>query len=372
MSVELAVEKYLKAGGLLTNLCEPASRLVARVKELSLTFTKQRPNHLPDYFDNEKTVQAYIAAFVLTNVAKIKRCLVMVDSLMPKRQSIRILDLGCGPGTALLAASEYIKTRLPSKEVFLVGIERSSKALEAAKELFSFALPKNHHVQLIRSDISNAFSLLKNSSFDITIAANLLNELGEIKTQVRTVKNFLSISGLLILLDPALKNTSRELMELRDLFLEQGLGSVLSPCTHQFACPMLIKNPRDWCHFYLEWQRPKLIEHLDRLTGLDHRYLKMSYCILNKKIGTLFNQNIWRAVSSPLISKGKREIFLCGNGKIIKVRRLDRNKTDSNRALSDVMRGDLVHLTTQGDLVEMAKENSLEILKRFNAQQKFS
>lgn len=52
---------------------------------------------------------------------------------------------------------------------------------------------------------------------------------------------------------------------------------------------------------------------------------------------------LWRVVSSPLVSKGKRELWLCGeNGELRKVRRTDRDATAENADFDRAVRGDVV------------------------------
>jgi len=107
---------------------------------------------------------------------------------------------------------------------------------------------------------------------------------------------------------------------------------------------MLAANDRDWCHFYIDWKCPEYLSELDRLSGMNHKHLKMSYFVFTRESRvTSHESRKWRVVSSPLVSKGKRELMLCGeNGKLMKAARLDRDASDKNADLARAKRGDIV------------------------------
>jgi hypothetical protein len=148
-------------------------------------------------------------------------------------------------------------------------------------------------------------------------------------------------------MEPALQETTRDLMQVRDDLLARGSGVVLAPCLHQEACPMLAANKRDWCHTYLEWERPAWIEKIDRLAGIRKDYLKCSYLILGKGEILGSSHDTWRVVSGHLNSRGKSELLLCGPGGLpglFRTTRLDRDRSEANRVFDEVQRGDLIQM----------------------------
>ena len=150
---------------------------------------------------------------------------------------------------------------------------------------------------------------------------------------------------------------------------------------------MLAESARDWCHFYIEWQRPRLIEMIDHATGLDHRYLKVAYMILeaplprgeglgegDRTTPTLAlppqggGKDLYRVVSSLLSSKGKIELVLCGgNGEMHRIRRLDKNASSSNEDFGNVQRGDIVRFTENKRPGDCRADDLFTIIHRFNA-----
>ena len=93
--------------------------------------------------------------------------------------------------------------------------------------------------------------------FDLVVAAHLLNELfvdrqpaERVALRVRRIRawsTLLAPNGVLILIEPALRDTSRELLAVRDQVLAAGGLHVLAPCFWTGPCPALALE-RDWCH----------------------------------------------------------------------------------------------------------------------------
>ena len=361
-------------------------RLARTAKELSLAFTSERAAREADYMSHPDKLSAYVAAFMLPGAVKVMHCLEQVGA---QGDDISVLDIGSGPGTASLATSAFFSTRQPETRVRIAAMERTRPALEKAHELFRKIAPPHHSFESAVLDITKQplGKALAKRRFDIVIAANVLNELPEdqvLKISADLIQDFLKEDGSFIIIDPALRETARPLMALRDRLVAEGAAQVAAPCLHQKACPMLAANDRDWCHFYIEWERPEYLVKLDELSGMDHRHLKMSYLILTSPLplrerarergdrtghppsNSLPSREgglIWRVVSSPLDSKGKREVVLCGaSGELKRVRRLTKDASDTNRAFNSVKRGDVVRC----DPVDRIRsEDGFQILNSF-------
>lgn len=351
--------------------------VAANAKALSLRFTSARDERSRDYLKTSEALDAYIAAFVLPGAAKVLHCLQQLDALghIPSEGPIAVLDLGTGPGTATLATALYLAHGRPGVHVRIAAMEQSRGALAKAQELFRHIAPPEHSLEGAVTHVSAASlkSALRDARFDIVIAANLLNELSEqaaLELCEEIVASRLRENGALLVIDPALKETAQPLMRMRDTLLGERKASVLAPCLNQARCPMLAANERDWCHFYIDWKRPEYLEALDAASGMDHRHLKMAYFILGKNNGfgtrdSELETRTWRVVSSPLVSKGKREIVLCGeDGTLPRMRRLDREDSEMNRAFESAVRGDIVRCRPVERLDAM---QSFEILARWNA-----
>jgi len=247
----------------------------------------------------------------------------------------------------------FFSERYPDVLLKILGIDQNEAILRDAKALFKYVGDRNHVFEYLAAPI-RARSLRGNigsARFDIIIVANLLNELTDDGEPHRLCKHLLdehlNDTGHLIVIDPALRETTRPLMEMRDRIVEKDEAHVLAPCLHQKYCPMLRKNERDWCHLYIEWDRPKMIGQMDEHVGTDHTYLKMAYLILQRaeKMISAPSENLHRVVSSPLVSKGKIELVLCADDGILRrVRRLDRDRSELNADFDRAKRGDIVYL----------------------------
>jgi ribosomal protein RSM22 (predicted rRNA methylase) len=348
------------------------SDLARAAKELSIAFTSGRRGLGDDYFSDERMLDAYVAAFLIPNAAKTIHCLMQMSDLglIPRKDAMSILDLGTGPGTSVLAASLFFAGRYPDKTIGFAGVEQNRSALTRAHELFKMLGPPNHSFESATKQVvpGTLDVILKDHRFDIVITANLMNEIGEeegYRLCREIMAGHLSENGALLIIDPALKETTRPLLALRDRLVGEGLARVAAPCLHQDGCPMLAASGRDWCHFYIDWDCPEYLERLDALSGMDHRHLKMSYFVFTRESRVTSHElRKWRVVSSPLVSKGKRELVLCGdNGKLEKVTRLDRNSTDCNRDLDSASRGDVVVCSKAW---RIGREDRFEIVKAWD------
>lgn len=340
---------------------------------MSSYFTSER-SELPQNYLNKKELRAgYILYFVMPNFLKAYFCLSEADvsNRFKDLAKIRIADVGCGPGTASLACAEYF--REAKKEIEITAVDQNTHALHDAKRLFASFAGENARMstEFVRVHHKNISYKLK-GRYNIIIMANFLSELSDIEKQREIVtalyaKN-LEENGIIIIIEPALRFTTRNLMKLRDELVtgqyhskygyeerhpeNPQLMTVLAPCLHDKACPMLIDSGRDWCHLYLDWQRPNVIAQIDRLIGNSKDYLKFSYLILQKMSQKLAeDKNVWRVVSAPMHTKGKTELLLCNIKGLKRATRLDRNLSDLNRDMDRIFRGELVFLDT-GEIIE--------------------
>lgn len=267
-----------------------ADDVAAAAKALSLSFTSEREALPAGYLDRPENLQAYAAAFLIPNAVKVAHALCQVEALglLPRHSPLKVLDLGAGPGTASLAAALALAELRPDAEARFNAIDRSGPALELAARLFErIRAPRQSLVAGIgRVEAARIPGVLSDERFDLILAANLINELPSEEAAFclvrRLITEQLAKDGALVLIDPALRESARPLMRLRDRLLQEGIARVHAPCLHQGPCPMLAAGERDWCHFYVEWERPGLIVEIDTAAHMDRRHLKMSYLLLRR------------------------------------------------------------------------------------------
>jgi ribosomal protein RSM22 (predicted rRNA methylase) len=193
--------------------------------------------------------------------------------------------------------------------------------------------------------------------FDLIVAAHLLNELSarlDLDGQARLVagwcRDLLEPDGVCVVVEPALRKTSRAFLGVRDRLLAAGLH-VAAPCFFRGACPAL-QGERDWCHDSAQ----VLVSGRSRV---DFSYL----VLLGSEAGAA-SPNRYRAVSDPIKDKGRLRFFVCGVTGRYLLMRLDRDSKPANQALDKMRRGDVVVLsgtTLRVDGIRIGTETTVGI-----------
>jgi ribosomal protein RSM22 (predicted rRNA methylase) len=209
------------------------------------------------------------------------------------------------------------------------------------------------------------------------ILSNVLNELipydeGKISKRVGFLNDicsrFLADEGSCIVIEPALRETSRDMLKVRDGLLERRFH-IYSPCLFSGKCPALV-NSKDWCHEDALWEPPDLIKEIDRLTGLRKDSLKYSYLVVRKNDFSLkdaYDHKAFRVVSEPLVTKGKTEFYICGLGGRRLVTRFDKDRTRMNHLFEIMQRGNVIsfeQLIDEGKRLKVGKETTVSFLLR--------
>ncbi len=336
---------------------EELKALAASVSKLSALLTKDRESLPPAYLKDKDLRTAYVRYFLPSNMKKVHLALTDL-SLHPEqllaKDRLRVLDLGAGPGTALLGMLAFFAQRPQRPSLACVAVDRVGENLHIAEELFAaYRTNKGLDASLktVRAGIEEA-ERLSEEPFDLILFSNVLNELyafdeDRIERRTEIVANvlarLLAPGGSCIIIEPALRETSRELLAVRDHLIANSFH-IYTPCLTAKNCPALA-NPRDWCHEDVPWDPPALIRELDKLTGLRKDSLKFSYMVLRKDVRSfadLFGRDAFRVVSEPLVTKGKIEFYLCGGQGRKLATRLDKDRTAENQLFEELKRGTVV------------------------------
>ena len=179
---------------------------------------------------------------------------------------------------------------------------------------------------------------------DLIVIGTLLNELPAADRLALVERALAAVAedGAVIAIEPALRDTSRALHELRDAILARG-GHVFAPCTRRTApCPALA-DPDDWCHEDRVLQLPPRTAELARLTHLRDGGMKLAYLVLRRHALDLVDDpRAWRVVSAPMPAKGKLELIGCGAPGRVPLRLLRRHRSPHNRDFERAARGDVL------------------------------
>ena len=258
---------------------------------------------------------------------------------LPAARPLRVIDLGAGCGAMSLGLVATLDVPLA-----ITAIDRDTRALElAATAVRDLAARRGRAVTFVtRTDDATTARL---ADADLVVMGTLLNELdadARLAAAERAL-GALSPDGALIILEPALRDTTRDLHALRDAVIGRGKAHVFAPCTRATApCPALA-DPTDWCHEHRAATLPPKTAELAKLTHLRDDGLKFSYLVLRRDARPLAEEpHAWRVVGEPWSQKGKVEVRACGPEGLVPLRLLRRNRSDANRELERTTRGELV------------------------------
>jgi ribosomal protein RSM22 (predicted rRNA methylase) len=225
-------------------------------------------------------------------------------------------------------------------------IDRDRRALAIAQDAIAQVATgwgRNARVTTERGDVTAAQFAAE--SADLVVAGGLLNELDAAAARelVRRAVSALAPGGAAILIEPALRETTRALHHLRDWVIDEGIAHVFAPCTRRLApCPALADD-RDWCHEDRPTNLPERAARLAAATGLRTHGLKFAYLVLRAdEAPRLAEDGALRVVSQPSKQKGRRELFACGDDGRLRLRLLRKNRGPDNRAFERARRGDVL------------------------------
>jgi SAM-dependent methyltransferase len=314
----------------------------AAVRVLSHGLTRDRELAGARYMEDPRLLGAYLLFYWPVSYAQARHALRELSD-RPRE----VLDLGSGPGPLAFAC-------LDAGAAEVVAADRSPAALALMRELAADA----GEGMATRSWNALSGDPLPEGRFDLLTMGHMLNELwaGQPDAVARRAglveRAFARVKpqGSLLIVEPALRETSRALLEVRDRLVDAGHG-VKSPCLFRGACPALVKQS-DWCHAERSWEPPPLVQAIGRAAGLRKEALKMTYLLLAPKgepwpelpAGRLF-----RIVSEPLASKGRQRYIGCGPEGRIGLAVQDKHLGDGNAVFARLERGDVIAVEGTAD-----------------------
>jgi SAM-dependent methyltransferase len=245
----------------------------------------------------------------------------------------RILDVGSGPGPAALAAMDALGGEATCFDV-------SEAALGEAR-----ALGVRHTVRKLPAE-----------PFDVVLAANVLSEIADPVALLR------KLPGTVVVVEPALRETGRALLRVRDALLQEG-WSALAPCLTQKPCPALA-SAKDWCTAEVRWTPPAYFLQLCSATGLRaDEMISFAPLIVSRAAPLQAPMDTWRVVGVAPPEKGKKRLWVCSDQGRLPLVRLDRHAAPENAVVDELRRGDLVRLRgseRRGDGLRVGPGSSVE------------
>ncbi len=322
---------------------------------------------------------AYLNYFLPVNLSKIQ---VLLDEMpvVLADEPFSVLDLGSGPGTGALAVLDWWHGRGSVSGLSVVAVDRSMTALHQAESLWSkycrTADLTGTSLQTCKADVERTGWLKEVKSrapFNLIILANCLNEIhtdttDPIEGRTRLVTELLALlapQGTMMIVEPALRETSRALHQVRDRLLQEKRCTVYSPCLHENSCPALV-NPYDWCHEERAWEPPVSIQEIDGEVGFIKDALKFSYLLLRKDGKTIVDRSpdVYRVVSELRELKGEKRAWLCNETGRPEIGRQDRLASPPNVAFDDWHRGAIVQIERIAHKEKAGKVSALGRIER--------
>jgi len=187
------------------------------------------------HISDELAARAYLAARLPATYAAVRASFESIAELCPDFAPQTMLDVGCGPGTALWAARECWRDlssatmieaspairSVGSKLAENIGLETEWRAGDLVREKLDF--PKA----------------------DLVTIAYVLDELAPSDRTALVERLWSSASQLFVIVEPGTPAGWQRILDARAVLIGQG-AHIAAPCTHQHECPLVAP---DWCHF---------------------------------------------------------------------------------------------------------------------------
>jgi SAM-dependent methyltransferase len=337
--------------------------VAAAVTRLSSGLTRERELVGARYMDEERLLGAYLLFYWPTSYLQARGVL----SELPRRPRA-VLDLGSGPGPMAFAA-------LDAGAAEVIAADRSAKALATARDLARAAGEPLGTREWNPTQGRPLADLLQGRKVDVVLLGHALNELFRGTPETTDARRaalleeaigLLAPGGSLVVVEPALRDTSRALLRVRDLLVARGLA-VRAPCLFRGPCPALVKES-DWCHAERPVEPPPLVAQIAKAAGLRREAVKMSYLVV-APAGEAWSEpppgRLFRIVSEPLPSKGRLRYMGCGPEGRLGLALQEKHVTDANRAFGKLLRGDVVELAgtePRGDGVALGPESRVRMV----------
>ena len=288
------------------------------------------------YMDSPELLRAYLDFYWPISFEQTRRALAVSALLsgVPVRVS-RVIDAGSGPGPVAAAFARAGASALTL-------LDQSPRALELARETIPARIepPEGRPspgIETVVCDIANPDPARVPlwGTADIVSFGHSLNEVASgrddrVAVRASLLERYataLAPGGSLLVIEPALLSTSRDLIALRNLLVSRG-WRILAPCVGRarLDCPALAAGESQTCHDEVRWTMPASVERLAQSLALDKESLKMTWFFFappgadsTPVAGESFRDEssddaaILRVVSEAMLNKaGRSRRLLCG------------------------------------------------------------
>jgi ribosomal protein RSM22 (predicted rRNA methylase) len=331
---------------------EERERVVRGVQRLSEGLTRERALVGGRYLDDPELLGAYLLFYWPISYAQARAVLGELPAPLG-----RVLDLGAGPLPMSWAARDA-----GADEV--LALDRVERALQLGSSLGEGARTAVWDPE--RGDA------LPQGTFDTVLMGHVVNELflgpRALERRLALVHRVLGVlapGGNLVVIEPALRETSRALLQIRDALVDAG-AVVRAPCLMHVPCPALARVD-DWCHAERRWSPPAELAAIAEAARLHKERIKFSYLVVAPGgARPVDDTRRFRIVSDALGSKGKRAQRGCGPRGLHTLVRRDRD-ADTLGLFDELERGDVIEaegLVEKGDGLRIEPTSKLTRIAR--------
>lgn len=319
----------------------PLGKQIDALSELFRTFTSERANlRRGSYLDDPRFRAAYLRYHLPLNVARATWALGVVNGLHPQLKELRqVVDLGAGLGSASLATFLGLGGEVPRRYQLY---DRSRRALKLARELLeSCALGTIASITTKEWRLPSIPEIREPSIVWLSMVLNEMESRSREPDEPKCVTlhrlaRVLPPRSVVFVIEPALREPGRTLLEFHDEAVASGAWKVLAPCPHQLQCPLLRVRDRTWCHFKLAWDAPPIVREVADPLGLDASFAALSYFVLERRAPgeklLTATSSAARVIGDPMrLENGKSGVYVCHQG-----------KRETTAVTAGVRRGDLL------------------------------
>lgn len=289
------------------------------------------------------------------------------------RSRLRMLDIGCGEGAAMLGAYHALADAGAGLEFRMTGIDASARMLARGRQMVRRVAGQDARLKarFVNLDAGNTQNPVYDRKYDVILCVNSLAEIyaAEIlpRDYMGRLYGALADDGLLVIIEPALKIYSRRLMELRDGLTRHTAMQVILPCLHSAPCALVgARGKEEWCHQSRAWSPPAFLRILNEGLHREIDVLKFSYLVIVRARTAPARPDAYRVVSQRLREKGRTRCYLCGPEGRIELVRLNRSRSAANAPFDRVAKGQAVVLENvckrKPDYWEIAADTKVTIV----------
>ncbi|NRA27839.1 MAG: class I SAM-dependent methyltransferase [Opitutales bacterium] len=343
-------------------------KLEEPIQALSDAFTCERPRAFKNYGKAAEALLGYGIFYYPQTWTRVRFPLIEAHDLRgwtaPQDRPVKILDLGAGLGAASTSLAQLCIDRFGSSSAEIMMIDHSAEALLQAHGAVQALNSDGYTLSLLtqKGDFRKYDGLPnpKKDTFDLIVISFAINEAfgpGNDKKAyawLRKLKPLLNPQSLILIAEPAMRETSEQLYRISDRVAKDSIFEVWGPQLHISQCPAHYQD-KFWTHEVREWSPPSSLKEINRTLWRSIEDLKFSYATFGNASATLFESSkTFLRLVSPM-SRMKGHYLLTGIA------------TDGKKYIYDIPtrgynRDELFALDriNRGDIIEIAEVEEME------------